>query len=440
MLKLIVAGLVAVAWIAALGARALAVPPASAPAVGGGAGSGAAGQLKLPAVPQKTMEAAIASPLIRFNRSLKGGAHTNGAWSGGGSIVLALAAWQGNPAADKRLLENVRYNLQGENCISANGGYPAQHERHFTGMCALVRMTPRVWGQLAKEEQDKVDLLMKAALVASAFTTSDAGAKAGKPVALDGDTNLARGWNPNFQEGMIGMMVVGPVYFGGGPAAHKVLDAYDHDAFVAQLKAAGLSNTYDTFNWKAAHPESGAPDGKAIAAAVKDYRYMGLDLSDPMELYYRLTVHTYGAKVNAGLGGGKGLNGAGMIASGAEGLPNLGKDGMLLEFDSRDAGGPRSSMGYAYDGFRPNLTNHVVLLAGGYWKAGPKADECLARLNVGITDLFYKLEHGYKDYSKGKGSTEVFDIQKPYWNFVCPRSLWEDVVKPYHEAAKKPAK
>lgn len=438
MLRTTVAGLALAAVALGVSEWARSAGPAAAPAGGGKVEAPAANSPKLPPVPQKTVDAANASPLIRFNRNMKGGAHTDGAWSGGSSIVLALAAWQGNAAADKRVLEQIRFNLKGENCISANGGYPAQHERHVTGMYALVKMTPRVWNALTAEERGKIDLVMKAALVASAFTTSDAGnPKGGKAVAIDGDTNLARGWNPNYQEGMIGEMIVGTVYFGGGPAAQKVLDTYDHDAFVAQLKAAGLTNPYETFTWKQTHPDSAAPDGKAITAAIKNYRYLGHDLSDPMEIYYLLTVHTYGAKVNAGLNGGKGLNGAGVIASGADGLPNQGKDGMLLEFASRDAGGPRSSITYAYDGFRPNLTNHVVLLAGGYWKPGPKADECLARLNVGITDLFYKLEHGYKDYSKGRGSTNVFDIKKPYWSFSITRSLWEDVVKPYHEAAAK---
>jgi len=397
--------------------------------------AGPAAHVELPPVPQKTVEAAAALPLIRFNRNIKGGAHTDGAWSGGGQIVLALAAWQGNQTADARLLEQIRYNLQGANCISANGGYPAQHERHVTGMYALVRHTPRVWNQLTAEERAKIDLVMKAALVASAYTTSDASyAKGTKPMTLDGSANQNRGWNPNFREGMIGMMPVGVVYFGGGAAAHRVLDTYDHEAFVAQLKAAGLTNTYETFTWKATHPDSDAPDGKTIAAAIKNYRYMGHDLSDPMEYYYMLTVNTYGAKVNAGLNDGKGIGGSGCIASGAEGLPNKGKDGMLLEFASQDAGGPRSSIGYAYDGFRPNLTNHVVVLAGGYWRPGPKADECLARLNVGIPDLFYKLEHGYKNYSKGRGSQSVFDINKPYWSFAVTRSLWEDVLKPFHDA------
>ncbi len=387
----------------------------------------------VPPVPAEAVRAAASLPLIRFNRRIKGGAHTDGAWSGGGSIVLALAAWQGNTAADERLLEQIRYSLQGDNGITATGGYPAQHERHVTGMYALVRMTPRIWNQLSPQERARIDLLMRAALVASAYTTSDASYAGGRrPHSLDGGTNHHRDWNPNFREGMVGMMPVGVVYFGGGAAAHSVLDNYDHNAFVGQLKAAGLANTYETFNWKAAHPDSDAPSGAAIAAAIRNYRYKGHDLSDPMEFYYALTVHTYGAKVNAGLNGGRGVRGAGRIASGAEGLPNVGKDGMLLEFASQDAGGSRSSITYAYDGFRPNLTNHVVVLVGGYWRPGPKASECLARMDVGITDLFYKLERGYINYSKGRASSDVFDIRKPHWSFAVTRSLWRDVVKPYH--------
>jgi len=387
---------------------------------------------KLPPVPQKIVDAAIAAPLIKYNKDFKGGAYTDGAWGGGASIVLAVAAYAGNESADPRLLEQIRLGLKGDSCICANGGYPTQHERHTTGMLALAKLTPRVWAKLTDEEKSRIDLVMKAALVGAAYTTADATNSDGKkPTALDGDNNLNRGWNPNYREGMVGEMIVGPIYFGPENAA-KILDTYDHDAFVTQLKNAGLTNLYKTFNWKAAHPDSPAPTGAQITAAIKNYRYLKQDLSDPMEIYYGLTIHTYGAKVNAGLNDGKGFNGAGMIASGADELPNKGKDGMLLEFDSMDAGGHRSSITYAYDGFRPNLTNHIVLIAGGYWKNGPKADECLARMNVGITDLFYKLDHGYIDYSKGHASTKPFDIHQKFWNFEFTQSLYNDVVKPWH--------
>ena len=392
---------------------------------------------QLPPIPQKIVDAAIATPMIRYGRTISGGAHTDGAFCGGSAVVLGLAAWQGNAAADKRLLEQIRYTLQSNRSISANGAYPAQHEVLIISAYTFAKWTPRIWNQFTPAEQKSIDLLMKAALVASAFTTSDASVtNFPKPTAIDGDHNFCRDWNPNFQEGMVGELIIASLYFGGGPAAGKILDAYEHDAFVAELNSVGLSNTWETFNWKLAHSASDAPSGKTIAANVKNFHFHDIDLSDPFQLYARLTIRTYGAKVAAGLNNGKGLDGGGKIASGTDQLPNLGKDGMLLEFASHDREGDRASIGYAYHGFRPNLVTHLVLIAAGGWKKGTKADECLTRMDIGITDVFYKLEHGYIDYSHGHPGTKPFTIDQPGWDILLMRSLWQDVLKPYHESQR----
>ena len=107
---------------------------------------------------------------------------------------------------------------------------------------------------------------------------------------------------------------------------------------------------------------------------------------------------------------------------------------MLTEFDSVDAGGPRSGIGYSYDGFRPNLTNHASILIGGYWLAGPGGDALLARLEIGITDLVYKLENGYRNFQHGNGSETVFDINRDHWHwsFLTTIPLWTDVLRAYH--------
>jgi hypothetical protein len=391
----------------------------------------------LPRPPQDSVDAAIAAPLTRYNRNLKGGAHTNMGHSGGAPVVLALAAFTGDTRADTRLLEQIRYTLTGGNDISANGGYPAQHERNVTAMFALARHTPRVWSQLSPGEITRIDLLMKAALVASAFTTSDNNpfvrAKT-RQYALDGDANLNRGWNPNYREGMLGMLLVAPVYLGGTQPAQALLDTYDHAAFVRELQRHGLTNLHETFSWKAAHPDSNAPSGPMIEQAIRNYRYLGTALGETMRLYWLLTSNTYGKRVNCGLNEGKGVvlpdgSRAGMLLSGCEALPNKGKPGMLKELDSNDAGGRRSSTLYGYDGFRVNLVNQLVLVAGGLWRPGSKqAEECLSLLKVGIPDLWYKIEHGYRNYAKG-------GLQQgtPGGNgMVLTRPLWDAVLKPYH--------
>lgn len=394
----------------------------------------AAGTLGAPS--QEAVDAAIAAPLIHYNRNLSGGAHTHGAFHGGASVLLAVAAHLGNTSADARLLQQMRHTITGGNDITANGGYPAQHERHVTGTYAIARRTPRIWDQLTAAEKNRIDLTMKAALVASAFTTSDSNphiAAGTQQYALDGDANLHRSWNPNFREGMIGGVLVGMSYFGGAAAATEILDNYNHASFVSELSSAGLTNIHQTFNWKAANPSSNAPSGTKIQNAVRNYRLFGSPLSSHMAIYQSLSTDTYGKNVIAGLNGGAGIGGAGRILSGADTLPNPGAPGMLKEFDSVDGGGPRSSAHYAYDGLRPHQTNQLALIVGGLWPAAdPVATAAVARMETGNTDFWYKIEKGYSNYSAGKAQG-VFDLSlSATYGFVYNRAVWEEVLKPFH--------
>jgi hypothetical protein len=389
---------------------------------------------------QAAVDAAIASQFIRFNRNIAGGAHTNGAWNGGASIALAVASHAGNTTADVRLLQQIRYTLTAGNEPTANGGYPSQHEKHVTGMFVIAKNTPRIWSQLSAAEKPRIDLIMKATFVASAFTTSDNNpyVKAGtQQYALDGDSNLNRGWNPNYREGMIGGILVGMAYFGGPAAADAILANYNHSPFVADLNANGLPNAYETFNWKAANPSSAAPSGSMIEAAVRSYRFFGLTLADYLRIYQSLAGDTYQGTVNAGLNNGAGINGAGRIVSGADTLPNKGVQGMLKEFASIDANGPRSSLIYAFDGYRPHMTNQLALIVGGYW---PKGDAIVAdavtRMNIGNTDFWYKAEKGYIGYAKGQSQGLAdYATHAASYGFAYNRSLWDDVLKPYHGLA-----
>lgn len=389
------------------------------------------------------MDAAIKTPLTRHNRNIKGGAHTNMGHQGEAPVILAAAALAGNTSADSRLLEQMRYTLIGGNDITANGGYPAQHDRHITAMYTLAKRTPRIWNQLTEQERHRIDLLMKAAFVSCAFTTSDNNPfvrARTQQYALDGDSNLNRDWNPNFREGMVGGLLVGVVYFGGADKAQAVLDSFKYAAFVDEVARAGLDNIYETFTWKASHPDSPAPTGEMIEQAIRRFRYKEMALRDYMKIYWYLTADTYGKTVNCGLLEGKGVplpdgSRAGMLLSGCDGLPNKGKIGMLKEFDSMDANGPRSSTLYAYDGFRCNLVNHYVLIAGGYWQQNELARECLVRMEIGIRDLWYKIGHGYSNYAKGHRQGDLRSTMTDR-GFQFTRPLWEQVIRPYHQRAE----
>ncbi|MFW6145807.1 MAG: lyase [Planctomycetota bacterium] len=358
-------------------------------------------------------------------------AHTTGAFSCGKTFAEALAAWQGRKAADRSLMKQIRFSLRGDRCLVAAGGYGSQHERAFTASCVLLRHTSRLWNQLNDDEKTRMDLLMKAALVASAYTTSDAGNAEGQNTDLMGRKGLGRGWNPNFREGMIGMMIVGTAWLGGAEETYAFLNRYDHQAFTATLREAGLDNTARTFAYAAEHPDAGAPAAAEIERDIRDYTYKGTRLDEPMKIYWLLTRHTYGGTVNTGLNGGEGIDGAGRMVSGADALPNVGKPGMLYEFDARDGRGKRSSITYAYGGFRPNLMNQVVLIVSGHWREGAMADECLALMRIGVADLFYKLDHGYISYANGKAAKPI-DIDAPWRDFKILRAVWDEAVAPAH--------
>jgi hypothetical protein len=384
------------------------------------------------------------APYIRYGRSYPGGAYTSDGWGGGASMVLALASYTGDASADARLLGQIRDLVAGGNEPAANGGYPAQHERWVESMLVLARRTPRVWNQLSEADRRKADLVMTGALVASAFTTSDNNPYVkggGQQVTLDGDTDVNRDWNPNYREGMVGMMLVGAAYFGGGAAAQSVLDGWDATAFLGQLRDAGLTNQAATFAWKADHPSSPAPAASTVQSAVRGYRYHGLRLDQVMAILRDLTENTYNAKVSCGLNGGAGISTsagpAGVIVSGCGGLANKGATGQLQELDGVDGGGSRSSALYGYDGFRTNQNNVLALLASGLWQDGADADAVRARLRIGVPDLWYKLGQGYRGYASGAlqyipdaPSDGVLRDDNANFSFPYSRTLWDQAMRP----------
>ncbi|MDC0711564.1 lyase [Stigmatella sp. ncwal1] len=387
--------------------------------------------------PQATVDQAIAAPLGWFGVNASGERYCSNC--NGQSILLAIASFKGNTTSDAKLLQQIRYIIGNNRDPFGNGGYMAQHERMMTGMFAIAKLTPRVWNQLTATEKTKVDLIMKATLVGSAYTTADASYLNGAvPTGLDGDTNLHRGWNPNYQEGMVGAMLVSTLYLGGRTATDTFLNGYQHAAFVSQLSAAGLTHLAAVFNTNVSNPSAGAPSATALQNAIKNYRYQGLALDKLFDIYVLLANNTFSATVDCGLNNGVGVtlsdgqHSGYLIADCAE-LPNKGKVGQLKEFHSSDANGQRSATFYAYDGFKPDLINHAVLMAHGTVPAGTPTTAVVSRIAVGATDLFFKVGKGYRNYAKGK-DYGVYQLPASGIGngFEFNRPLWEKVIAPAH--------
>ena len=202
---------------------------------------------------------------------------------------------------------------------------------------------------------------------------------------------------------MIGAVLVGTEYFGAS-AATAMLASYDHAAFTADLQAQGLQNLYWTFSTDMTNPSAGAPSPQTVEAGITGYSMHGITLDQLLAMYVYLASNTFSATVSCGLNNGAGVQAgsiyAGPIVSGCSGLPNVGKVGMGLEFDSVDADGPRSSESR-------NIWACVTISSSARARRLRRLDNTAAatlvipQVATGVTDFFYKATEGYEDYSEG---------------------------------------
>jgi hypothetical protein len=352
----------------------------------------------------------------------------------GAPVVLAAAAYTGDTSADSRLLQQMRLLLGGSNDPFGTGGYSANDERNATAMYAIAKRTPRIWSQLTSSEVHLVDLIMEATLVADVYATADKTNTTAPPVTFDGSTNSNRDWNPNYREGMIGAVLVGTEYFGGQTATEAMLAAYDHAAFTAGLKTAGLNNLSWTFSTYMTNPGAGAPSPQTVQQGITGYAMHGITLGQLLAMYLYLATDTFSATVACGVNAGAGiLVGsvyAGKIVTGCPGLPNVGASGMEKEFDSTDANGARSDASYARLGTRADLFNQLVLVVYGGWQDTTASTAALGLVATGVKDFFYKATSGYEDYSHGTDE----GLFKCGSSMDCPlnQAIWTQLLAPSH--------
>jgi hypothetical protein len=396
-----------------------------------------AGGTSMPCPSEAATQIALDARLIWFDPELDGGAHT---WVfEGGEFGKAAVSFCGDARGDGPLLEQARYVLRPGNGLTATGAFQDQKQLGTTAMFTLMKSIPRVWNQLSDEEQTRIELMVKGALVSSTFTTSDhnpfivAGTK---QYALNGDGNIGRGWAPNFRNGMLGTVIVATAFL-GVEAAQDFLLGYDHDAFLDQLEDHDLPNLLSTY--ESSDPDT--PTAQQIEATHhRPYRYLGIPHADLMGLYLRVTQSTYLGTVECGLNDNDGVVGprngvVGGYVVHCNGIPNLGAEGMLSEFHGSDGWGVRSSAHYANDGWYVNNYIHYVLVALGLWEDSAEAREVTRRIEVGTADLRFKIHPdlggGYRNLHNGSGGSSLERWSNGYGHTIN-FSIAEDVLEPLH--------
>ena len=244
-------------------------------------------------------------------------------------------------------------------------------------------------------------------MYSSTFTTKD---EVAGSLGMNGDTNLHRDWNPNYQNGMVGMIIVTALYWGFTEFETK-LAAYDDAAFVTKLRANNMTNLLATY----ASPAR--PDGALVQAGVRKivdgsiYRFHGISERDPLGLFNYIASRTFSATISCGLNNGAGIDGHGRIARNCSLLPNVGRKGMMLEFDGWDAKGRRSSAGYNWGAWYVlNYSRAALQIEGWLTSSTLQQSATLAdtmnRYQLGSIDLWFKMSPerggGYLDYQHGR--------------------------------------
>jgi hypothetical protein len=350
---------------------------------------------------------------IWFDRNLSGGAHT---WIFNGAEVLkALNSYCGDTRLDQSLLAQIRYVLHPDRGPTATGGFQDQKQLGAAFMFLLARHTSRIWRQLTAVEKRTININMEAHLYSTVFTTKDGVARS---LGIDGNTGLHRDWNPNFQNGMVGMIIMTALYWGFDDFEAK-LKNFDYARFVAKLRANNMANLLTTYQ----NPASPSP--ASVQADIRKivngsiYAFHGIRERNLIGLLGYISDRTFAQTINCGLDDGAGIGGYGRIVQNCNLLPNAGKKGMLSEFASIDGGGPRSSAGYSYDGWYVlnysraalqifNILNRTELpTVIRITDSGNRTTmaNIVRRYFLGTTDLYFKLSPdkggGYLDYSGG---------------------------------------
>ena len=361
---------------------------------------------------------------IWFDRNLSGGAHT---WIFNGAEALkALNAFCGDTRLDRELLNQIRFLLAPNHGPTATAAYQDQKQLGAAFMFLLAKHTDRIWNQLTADEKTIIDLNMEAHLYSTVFVTKDGVASL---VGIDGATNHGRDATPNYQNGMIGMIIMTALYWGFDEFEAK-LGAYNHAAFVARLQAKKMANLLTTYQNPSSLPASTIEAGLHKVVSGSIYAFHGISERNLLGLFGYIADRTFSATINCGLNGGAGIRGHGKIVRNCALLPNVGARGMLMEFAGIDGGGQRSAANYGYDSWYPlNYTRAALqifnLLGVNELATTIKITESgrtvtmsdiIDRSQRGVSDLYFKLSPdadkggGYLDHSNGgPNDTAVLD-------------------------------
>ncbi|KRF09615.1 hypothetical protein ASG89_15470 [Paenibacillus sp. Soil766] len=264
------------------------------------------------------------------------------------------------------------------------GGLDARSNIYLTYGLALVWTHQDIMNLFTESEKSKLVTFLKAELVSSAYVLSGKGpykprsSGASRP-EMDGGTNSWPHTAPNYMEPLFGVMFSAQMILGLAQS-DDWLRTYNHNNFISELDAQGLTRIHDAF------VKTAATDINLVVRNASWY-YTNSDgktvtmkqlLEDPIQVFSVMEQFNF-------------------VHPAEEGY-YMGQLGMSKEFHSSDSGGNRESSVYSRLGIDPALLNRSLFEYYGYLDntSYPEAKELIEqRQQVGLDDYYTKMVNGF---------------------------------------------
>jgi len=313
----------------------------------------------------------------------------------------------------------------------------------------LAKKTPEIWSEFTANEINKLDWLMKAFAVTGNYHSNIRN----WPKRCTYQTyEIGKTWNPNHNDGYIGVMIAVYYYFGGADAVNKILADFKYDTYINTFRKLHFYNIVET--WTAAGTKN-YPEGKdeAFMKALLENPSGTVQIDkgggkvygarmpfvfgappqateevpyEPVALYRAIGIWMFPHVVT-----NSSKSGAAYILNNGS-SPMLGKKGMCREFQITDGFVPnvqeRSDARYSWWGWMLHIPVISAMIAMDLWPDNGELAEIENLIYVGSEDLQYKLRIGYHSFSQGK-ETDHNEDQLTDQGYLFVTDLWNNYIK-----------
>jgi hypothetical protein len=222
-------------------------------------------------------------------------------------------------------------------------------------------------------------------------------------------------------------------YF-GPKELNDIYTSFDYDQYMKKFDQLGFTNikaVWTCYDWKPILEKGGpyiSPKTKkqlGTGTGVKHpFTYHKIPLENVAEIFALAEEYNYSDPVTNGIEGKSWI-----LNNGSS--PFLGQMGMMREFNSHDAEGVRSSIGYCEEDFCPYTVMYTTFKVLNLLPTdSPRIRDIEKRIYVGNEDFLYKNNTGFHSFEHGKGHDSVKATSANWLAYPFVLEIWNNYLKP----------